>query len=87
LMQWVDDNLLEKNLLSENLLDTKGRILTALLQKENPIAADLEAYAERIMPLTGLSESELFCGNNSGLSLESEIKREILSADEIYLLV
>src|SRR5699024_9091506 len=31
--------------------------------------------------------SELFCGSNAGLSLESELKREILSADKIYWLV
>ncbi len=28
-----------------------------------------------------------FCGSNAGLSLESELKREILSADKIYWLV
>nr|WP_236783264.1 DEAD/DEAH box helicase [Aliivibrio fischeri] len=39
------------------------------------------------MPETGLTHSELFCGSNVGVSLESELKREIQSADEIYWLV
>ena len=42
---------------------------------------------EYIFPLAGLTQSELFCGSNAGLSLESELKREILSADKIYWLV
>ena len=42
---------------------------------------------EDIFPLTGLTQSELFCGSNAGLSLESELKREILSSDTIYWLV
>ena len=39
------------------------------------------------MPITGLTQSELFCGSNAGISLETEIKREIQSSDEIYWLV
>jgi len=34
-----------------------------------------------------LSQSELFTGNNAGISLESEIKKEILSSDKINFLV
>jgi len=39
------------------------------------------------MPYTRLSQSELFTGSNVGISLESEIKKEILSSDEICWLV
>src|SRR5699024_9947608 len=77
----------DEELLRENLLDSQGRILTALYELDNPIAADLKQYVEDIFPLTGLTQSELFCGSNAGLSLESELKREILSADKIYWLV
>ncbi|MGL5250272.1 MAG: DUF3427 domain-containing protein, partial [Enterovibrio sp.] len=54
---------------------------------ENPVSADLKNYISEIFPLTGLTQSELFCGSNAGLSLCSELKREILSADKIYWLV
>lgn len=40
-----------------------------------------------ITPYTRLSQSELFTGNNAGISLESEIKKEILSSDKINFLV
>jgi len=39
------------------------------------------------MPYTRLTQSELFTGSNAGISLESEIKKEILSSDEICWLV
>ena len=64
-----------------------GKILTALYQLDNPISANLKQYVDDISPLTGLTQSELFCGSNAGLSMESEIKREILSADSICWLV
>ena len=87
LLYWLKDKLQDDTFFEENLLDTQGKILTALYETENPVAADLKKYAADITPLTGLSQSELFCGSNAGLSLESEIKREILSSDEIYWLV
>src|SRR5690625_854042 len=87
LLFWLKDTLEDEELLRENLLDSQGRILTALYELDNPIAADLKQYVEDIFPLTGLTQSELFCGSNVGLSLESELKREILSADKIYWLV
>lgn len=39
------------------------------------------------MPYTRLSQGEIFTGNNAGISLESEIKKEILSYDEICWLI
>ncbi len=87
MIHWLSEHINDDDFISENLLDTQGRILTALFDKADPIAADLTKYAESIMPETGLTHSELFCGSNVGVSLESEIKREIQSADEIYWLV
>ncbi|OHU90602.1 MULTISPECIES: DUF3427 domain-containing protein [Pseudoalteromonas] len=87
LLLWLKDKLNEDEFFDENLLDGQGRILTALYEIENPIAADLKKYVEDIFPLTGLTQSELFCGSNAGLSLESELKREIRSSDRIYWLV
>jgi HKD family nuclease len=87
LLMWLKDKIQDDGFIEENLLSSRGKILTALYRLDNPIAADLKKYVEDIFPLTGLTESELFCGSNAGLSLESELKREILSADKIYWLV
>jgi len=87
IIQWLSQHIKDDELISENLLDSQGKILTALLDKNNPIAADLPKYVESIMPITGLTQSELFCGSNVGVSLETEIKREIQSSDKIYWLV
>jgi len=87
IVQWLSKHIRDEELISENLIDSQGKILTALFDKANPIAADLPKYVESIMPITGLTQSELFCGSNVGVSLETEIKREIQSSDKIYWLV
>jgi superfamily II DNA or RNA helicase len=88
LILWLQAHIAQdEGFFSDNLLDTQGRVLTALYSLDNPIAADLSQYAASITPLTGLSESELFTGSNAGISLEAELKREILSADRIDWLV
>ena len=87
LIMWLKNRIQDNGFLEDNLLDSQGKILTALYQLENPVAANLKQYVENIFPLTGLTQSELFSGSNAGLSLESELKREILSADRIYWLV
>ena len=87
LLMWLKSQISDEGILEENLLDSQGKILTALYELENPVAANLKQYVEDIFPLTGLTQSELFSGSNAGLSLESELKREILSADKIYWLV
>jgi superfamily II DNA or RNA helicase len=87
IVQWLSKHIRDEELITENLLDSQGKILTALFDKVNPISADLPKYVESIMPITGLTQSELFCGSNVGVSLETEIKREIQSSDKIYWLV
>ncbi|MGO1616994.1 MAG: DUF3427 domain-containing protein [Oceanisphaera sp.] len=87
LLLWLKSQLNDPDFFEENLLESQGKILTALYELDNPVAADLKKYVEDIFPLTGLTQSELFCGSNAGLSLESELKREILSSDKIYWLV
>ncbi|MCG7199248.1 DUF3427 domain-containing protein [Marinobacter pelagius] len=87
LLIWLKGQIQDDGFLEENLLDSQGKILTALYELDNPVAANLKQYVEDIYPLTGLTQSELFSGSNAGLSLESELKREILSADTIYWLV
>ncbi|WP_151670174.1 DUF3427 domain-containing protein [Nitrincola schmidtii] len=87
LLLWLKTQIQDKDFIEDNLLASQGKILTALYELENPVSADLKNYIQDIFPLTGLSQSELFCGSNAGLSLESELKREILSADKICWLV
>lgn len=87
LVMWLKEHINDDDFIDENLIDSQGRILTALFNKQNPIATDLTKYTAAIFPLTGLTQSELFCGSNAGLSLESELKREIRSSDKIYWLV
>lgn len=87
LLLWLKTKIQDKEFIEDNLLASQGKILTALYEYENPISADFKKYVEDIFPLTGLTQSELFCGSNAGLSLESELKREILSSDKIYWLV
>ncbi|GIU43847.1 type III restriction-modification system restriction subunit Res [Shewanella sairae] len=86
-IEWLSANIADSELITENLIDSQGKILTALLDKQNPISSDFPKYIEGVMPLTGLTQSELFCGSNAGVSLETEIKREIQSSDKIYWLV
>jgi HKD family nuclease len=73
--------------LSNNLIDNEGKILEAVFSKLDSPYPDLNERLKQITPYTRLSQSELFTGSNSGITLESEIKKEILSADEICWLV
>lgn len=84
-------NLLVKELenveLLNNLIESEGRILQAVFSKLDFPFSNLEARLKEITPYTRLSQSELFTGNNVGISLESELRKEILSSDEISWLV
>ncbi|KJD35153.1 restriction endonuclease subunit R [Tamlana sedimentorum] len=70
-----------------DLIDAEGEILKAVFSKVDSSYTDLDLRLKEITPYTRLTHSELFTGGNSGLSLESELKKEILSADQINLLV
>lgn len=87
LLFWLKDRIDDELLVEDNLLDTQGKILTALYDKNNPIASDLPSFVAESYPQTGLSQSELFSGSHAELALESELKREILCSNKIYLLV
>lgn len=70
-----------------NLVEASGQVLEAVFRKIDSPYPDLAARLKQIMPYTRLSQSELFTGNHSGVTLDSEIKKEILSSDTIYWLV
>lgn len=78
---------LHKEEFKEDLIDTEGKILKAVFTKVDAHFTDLDLHLKEITPYTRLTHSELFTGGNVGLSLESELKKEILSSDRIDLLV
>ncbi len=71
----------------EDIIETQAHILSAILAKIDSGISDFDRRLKEITPYTRLSHSELFTGNNAGVSLESEIKKEILSSDRICFLV
>ena len=71
----------------EDLVATEAKILSAIFKKIDARFSDFDKHLKEITPYTRLSQSELFTGNNAGISLESEIKKEILSSDKINFLV
>ena len=71
----------------EDLIDTQAKILTAILNKIDSGISDFDKYLKEITPYTRLTQSELFTGNNAGISLDSEIRKEILSSNKICFLV
>ncbi|WP_431199437.1 phospholipase D-like domain-containing protein [Mucilaginibacter sp. P19] len=73
--------------LTGNLIEDEGKILNAVFSTLDNPHSKLEERVKLITPYTRLSQSELFTGNNVGISLESEIRKEILSSDEICWLV
>lgn len=70
-----------------DIILTEGKILTAIFPKIDSRFSDLDKYLKNIIPYTRLSQSELFTGGNAGVSMESELKKEILSSDKISFLV
>jgi superfamily II DNA or RNA helicase len=78
---------LKKEEFEEDLIETEGKILKAVFTKVDAHFTDLDLHLKHITPYTRLIHSELFTGGNSGTTLESELRKEILSSDRIDLLV
>ena len=72
---------------NDDLISTEAKILSAIFSKIDANFSDFEKHLKQITPYTRLTQSELFTGNNAGISLDSEIKKEILSSDKISFLV
>ncbi|AYO58858.1 hypothetical protein CO230_04165 [Chryseobacterium sp. 6424] len=72
---------------ADDLVYAEGLILEGVLHKLNSKYTDVKLHLSEIMPLTRLTQSELFTGGNVGLSLDAELKKEIRSSDRIDLLV
>jgi superfamily II DNA or RNA helicase len=79
---------LKDNDFDKDLIESEGEILKAVFTKIDAHFSNLDLHLKEITPYTRLTHSELFTGgSNTGLSLESELKKEILSSDRIDLLV
>lgn len=78
---------LKKEEFENDLISTQGEILKAIFSKVDSHYPDLDLRLKEITPYTRLTHSELFTGGNVGLSLDSELKKEILSSNSIDLLV
>lgn len=78
---------LQKEEFNNDLVEVEGEILKAVFTRVDAHFSDFDLHLKEITPYTRLTHSELFTGGNMGLSLESELKKEILSADRIDLLV
>lgn len=78
---------LKREEFEDDLIETEGKILKAVFTKVDNHFTDLDLHLKEITPYTRLIHSELFTGGNSGTTLESELRKEILSSDEIDLLV
>lgn len=78
---------LNKEEFENDLIETEGKILKAVFTKVDNHFSDLDLRLKEITPYTRLIHSELFTGGNSGTTLESELRKEILSSDRIDLLV
>ena len=86
IIQLLKDEI-SNELLDGDLIDAEGKILKAVFEKTDAHFSDLDLHLKEITPYTRLTHSELFTGGNVGLSLESELKKEILSANRVDLLV
>lgn len=78
---------LNKQEFNDDLVNIEGQILKAVFIKADAYFTNLDLHLKEITPYTRLTHSELFTGGNGGLSLESELKKEILSSNQINLLV
>lgn len=66
-------------------IEEKGEILTSIYSRFNSIRS-LEK-GKVIRPVTPLSQSSLFTGSSYEPNMLGELKKEILTADSIYMLV
>ncbi len=86
IIQLIGNELSDKKF-DGDLIDIESRILTAIFRTVDANFSDFERHLKEITPYSRLTHTELFTGSNVGISMESEIKKEILSSDRISFLV
>lgn len=75
----------EFNLSNDNLIDAENKILTAVIDKTKCDYPDIEQHLKDVCPISSMIHSSLFTGK--GISLLSELRKEIMTADEICFVV
>lgn len=78
---------LEDQSIKDEKIQEEGQIIKALFNRQEVNFADLQTYIKEVFPFTGLSESELFTGSKVGIAMESELRKEMKSCDEVCWLV
>lgn len=73
--------------LEEDLIETEGKILNYILGRIGRTDQQLENHIVDSFPQTGLTDSTLFTGSNSDLSIDTEIEKDIKTSDKIYWIV
>jgi superfamily II DNA or RNA helicase len=71
----------------QDKITPNGEVLKAFFHPSTYRHSNLEDHLQDTFPITGLSESALFNGSKHTPSLESELKKEMLTSDEICWLV
>jgi superfamily II DNA or RNA helicase/HKD family nuclease len=85
LLLFIQDEL--KLDFSQDLIALEGQVLAAILSKIGKTESQLKNELVRKLPQSGLLVSNLFTGSNADLSIDTEIEKDILSADNIYWIV
>lgn len=85
-MELANSLLKVANINDEFIIADKDRLLTEVLTRQS-FQLQKETNASTVRPLSGFRTSNLFTGGTSNISLGEEIRREISSADEIYLII
>lgn len=71
---------------SDDMIAIKDKLLSAIIDSTGLTDKQLDLY-NKFRPASGFTSSSLFTGSNEGLRMEDEIKRDIISSDEIYWIV
>lgn len=73
--------------ISDELLLVESNLLEAIFSKADSKYPELGKRLIEIMPFTRLTQSELFTGSRASIPLESELRKEIASSDELCWIV
>ena len=82
----INKILQDTGVIEENQIVDSTNLLNEVINQQQA-ALQAQTRTHTIRPLSGFNVSNLFTGGNSKISLGEEIRREIASANEIYMIV
>ncbi len=90
LLTWLSQQ--PRNELGADTLSQAGEVLKAIIARQSihhHLDNDnkINQYLGDLVPSSRFSQSDLFIGGNSEVQLDAELRKEIQTADQIYLLV